>query len=98
MVLSVRRGLVVWWVPLSIGCTGGPIDPIDTGGFQTTQVDLQVNDTLETHCAATGEPPAFEVTSPVDGLLHVVHTGEIKPNCGVWQVYLEVSEPFHLMV
>jgi hypothetical protein len=97
MVHSVRRGLVVWWVPVSIGCTSGPTDPLDTGLPRPT-LDTQVNDTLEQHCAATGEKPVFDVQSTVSGRVDVHHLGYELPNCGVFQVYMERKTPLHVIL
>ena len=88
MVHAVRRGLVVWWVPLSIGCTSGIMEPIDTGGH-VSDIDTGVNDTFEQHCATTGETPVFDVSSTVRGRVDVRHTGFEFPDCAEYHVFIE---------
>ena len=96
MVPSVRRGLVVWWVPLSIGCTSGITQPIDTGD-PPPQVDTGVNN-VEGNCAASGVAPLFEVESTVHGRIDVTNTGPILPNCGVYDVFIEQKDYFYLVI
>jgi hypothetical protein len=90
MVPSVRRGLFCW-ISLLIGCSNGPTDVFDTGGH-TVDIDTGINDTIEQHCAATGEKPVFQVESTVPGRVDVRHTGYELPNCGVYHVFMEFKE------
>jgi len=92
MVMSVRRGLVVG-VLVSVGCTSGVPEPIDTG-LHVVDIDTGVNDTFEQHCAATGEKPVFDVSSTVRGRVDVKHTGFELPDCGEYHVFIEQKQEY----
>ena len=94
----VRRGLAAGWIVSSLGCTGGPNGPPDTGGDDLPYGQTGVITDATGVVASGSAVPEFTVTSTQKELIDVVHTGYEYPDCGTYVVVADRPELRRLVI